>query len=234
MRIPNQYTERTDPFYEPGDHPTGVPRFDSRRKAYNLRQEERAADPWLRQDVTEEERNGVGLVDGPAGEPAATRKRATGSEQERSAASEPVKPGDAQEWRDRCLRLKADLENVRRRADTEKERLTDAGKDAVLEDIYPMVDHLQRAIRAGENGGGQDSGILRGVEMVYHEFLSVLEKHGIRKIQTMGEPFDPRVHDAVAVQGRPDCPADTVVGEVRHGFMRGDRLLRPAHVIVAR
>jgi len=189
----------------------------------------------MRQDLPEEQRAGAGFVDGPAEEPEAAKKRPTGSDQERSAASsEPVKSGDAQEWRDRCLRLKADLENVRRHADAEKERLTDAGKDAVLEDIYPMVDHLQRAIRAGKDAGGRDSGIVRGVEMVYREFLNVLEKHGIRKIETLGEPFDPRVHDAVAVQGHPGCPEDTVVEEVRHGFMRGDRLLRPAHVIVAR
>jgi molecular chaperone GrpE len=233
MRIPIEFTEKTNPFYEQGGHRAGLPRFDGRRRAYNLREEERPADPWLRRNPMEEDRNGIDFVNGPASEPVAEKKRATGSEQEKSAASEQALSGNAQEWRDRYVRLKADLDNVRRHAGAEKDRLTAAGKDALLEDIFPMLDHLQRAIRAGENGGGRDSGILRGVKMVYSEFLSVLKKHGVKKIKALGEPFDPRLHEAVAVQEHPEYPEHTVMEEVRHGFMRGDRLLRPAHVIVA-
>ncbi len=141
-------------------------------------------------------------------------------------------PVEEQGWRERYIRLKADLENVKRHADAEKVRLTNQGKDAVLDDIFPIVDHLQLAIRAAEDAE-EDTGIVQGIEMVYNEFLSVLEKHGVKKIEARGEPFDPRVHDAVAVQEHPDVEKDTVVEEVRNGFMRGESLLRPAHVIVA-
>jgi molecular chaperone GrpE len=152
-------------------------------------------------------------------------------EEDASALENPL-PADEQGWRERYIRLKADLENVKRNAEAEKVRLTNQGKDAVLDDIFPIVDHLQRAMKAVEEVEG-DAGILQGIEMVYNEFMNVLDKHGVKKIEAKGEPFDPRIHDALAVQEHPDYERDTVVEEVRNGFKRGDSLLRPAHVIVA-
>jgi molecular chaperone GrpE len=140
---------------------------------------------------------------------------------------------EKEEWKDRCLRLRADFENYKRHAEADKIRMTGLGKDAVLDDIFPIIDHLERAIKAVKDAGEQN-GILEGMELVYREFLNALEKHGVKKIETIGKPFNPNVHEAVAVITRPEYPEHTVVQEVRNGYIRGDTLLRPTQVVVTR
>ena len=140
---------------------------------------------------------------------------------------------EAQNWKNRYQRLLADFENQKRHAEAERKRLSGIGKEAVLDDIFPITDHLERAIRSVKEAG-EDNGILEGIEMVYTEFLKALKKHGVTKVDTVGIPFDPKVHEAVAVTEHPAYPEDTVVEEVRNGFTREERLLRPAHVVVAR
>jgi molecular chaperone GrpE len=91
---------------------------------------------------------------------------------------------------------------------------------------------MERAIHAARRAG-DSTGILEGIELVYQELLKVLEKNGVERINTVGEPFDPEIHEAVAVSPHPDYSPDTVVEEVRAGFVKGGKLLRAASVIVA-
>lgn len=151
----------------------------------------------------------------------------------------PVREKDAtppeaphEDWKERYIRLRADFDNHKRHAEAEREQLSGMGKAKVLEDIFPLVEHMERAIRAAKDAG-DSTGILEGIEMVYQELLRVLEKNGVERIDTVGEPFDPEIHEAVAVSPHPDYPADTVIEEVRAGFVKGGKLLRPASVIVA-
>ena len=137
-----------------------------------------------------------------------------------------------EDWKERYIRLRADFDNHKRHAEAEREKLSGMGKAKVLEDIFPLVEHMERAIRAARDTG-DSTGILEGIEMVYQELLRILEKNGVERIETVGEPFDPEIHEAVAVSPHPDYPADTVVEEVRAGFVKGGKLLRPASVIVA-
>ena len=136
------------------------------------------------------------------------------------------------DWKERYVRLRADFDNYKRHAETRKEQLSGIGKAKVLEDIFPLVEHMERAIRAARDAGDR-TGILEGIELVCRELLRVLEKNGVERIDTVGEPFDPEIHEAVAVSPHDDYPADTVVEEVRAGFVKGGKLLRPASVIVA-
>jgi molecular chaperone GrpE len=138
-----------------------------------------------------------------------------------------------EDWKERYTRLLADFENYKRHAEAQREELAGIGKEKVLEDIFPVVEHMERAIKATKDAGDQ-SGILEGLKMVYQEMLRVLEKNGIERIDTVGEPFDPEVHEAVAVMSHADCPEDTVVEEVRAGFRKNGKLLRPASVVVAK
>ena len=151
----------------------------------------------------------------------------------------PVRKKDAprtetphEDWKERYIRLRADFDNYKRHAEAEREQLSGIGKAKVLEDIFPLVEHMERAILAARDAGDL-TGILEGIEIVYQELLRVLEKNGVERIETVGEPFDPEIHEAVAVSPHPDYPADTVVEEVRAGFVKGGKLLRPASVIVA-
>jgi molecular chaperone GrpE len=70
--------------------------------------------------------------------------------------------------------------------------------------------------------------------MVYREFITMLEKHGVKKVETVGEPFDPKIHEAVAVVPHDEYDADTVVEHVCNGYTRAGKLLRPASVVVSR
>ena len=137
-----------------------------------------------------------------------------------------------EDWKERYVRLRADFDNYKRNAEAQREQLSGMGKAKVLEDVFPLVEHMERAIRAARDTG-DSTGILEGIEMVYQELLRVLEKNGVERIETVGEPFDPEIHEAVAVSARPDYPADTVVEEVKAGFVKDGKLLRPASVIVA-
>jgi molecular chaperone GrpE len=137
-----------------------------------------------------------------------------------------------EDWKERYTRLRADFENYKRHAEAQREELAGIGKEKVLEDVFPVVEHMERAIQATKDASDQ-SGILEGIEMVYQEMLRVLEKNGVERIDTVGQPFDPEVHEAVAVTPHSDYPENTVAEEVRAGFMKNGKLLRPASVVVA-
>jgi len=137
-----------------------------------------------------------------------------------------------QDWKDRYMRLLADFENYKRHAEAQREQLSGIGKAKVLEDVFPLVEHMERAIRAARDANDR-TGILEGVEMVYRELLNVLEKHGVERVETVGRRFDPQIHEAVAVSPYPEGPAGTIVEEVRAGFLKDGKLLRPASVVVS-
>lgn len=149
------------------------------------------------------------------------------------APAPPRNDDERHDWKDRYLRMRSDFENYRRKAASERDRLADVGKEQVLEDVFPIVEHMERAIRCAEGSQDRD-GIVQGLRMVHRELMDLLEKHGVERIRTVGERFDPEVHEALAVSAHPDHAENTVVEEVRPGFTRGGRLLRPAAVVVAR
>ncbi|HUT54572.1 MAG TPA: nucleotide exchange factor GrpE [bacterium] len=139
-------------------------------------------------------------------------------------------PGD---WKNKYVRLLADFENYKRHAEAERDRLSGIGKESVLDDLFPLVEHMERAIQAARDAGG-GNGILEGLELVYRELLAVLEKHGVERIRARGQLFDPRLHEAAAAVPSPGTPEGTILEELRPGFTRQGRLLRPATVVVAR
>ncbi len=138
-----------------------------------------------------------------------------------------------EEWKDSYIRLKADFDNYKRHAEKDQERSVGLGKEAVLDDIFPLVEHLERAIQSIDKTG-EAPGVLQGINIVYKELLSALEKHGIERVKTIGELFDPKIHDAVALAENDEFPEDSIVEEVRAGFIKSGKLLRPAAVVVAK
>ena len=131
--------------------------------------------------------------------------------------------------RDRHLRARADLENYRRRAAAEGERRADDARDRVLRDWLEVVDSVDRAL-ALDKGRGADEGLLA----VLGQMEAVLSRHGVARVAAQGEPFDPHLHEAIAVQARDDVPARTVLDVARAGYRIGERVLRPAQVVVSR
>jgi molecular chaperone GrpE len=141
------------------------------------------------------------------------------------------------EQKDRLLRALAETENVRRRAQRERE---DASKYAVTgfaKDLLSAADNLRRALESLPEAEIKDErtrGLLAGVAATERELLSVFERHGIRRIDPKGDPFDHNLHQAIFEAERNDQPSGTVVEVLQPGYVLHDRLLRPAMVGVAK
>jgi molecular chaperone GrpE len=139
---------------------------------------------------------------------------------------------ELQEWRDRALRLQADMDNFRRRQrrlardeiQTERERL--------LSGFLPVLDDLERALASSDSDTG---GLRHGVELTHRVAAQMLQKEGVERIEAGGHPFDPAWHEAIATVRRngTQMDLDTVVQVMEPGYRMGDRLLRPAKVVVA-
>ena len=146
----------------------------------------------------------------------------------RIAAAEKEKKDN---W-DRYLRAAADLENLRKR---QKRELDDArleSKGRVLKEMLPVVDNLERAIEHATSQAGTNP-IVEGVQLVLRQFLTAFERLDVTPIEAGGQPFDPNLHEAISQQ-ESDSPPGTVVQVLQRGYKSGDRLLRPALVVVAK
>ena len=133
---------------------------------------------------------------------------------------------------DRLHRLAAEFDNFRKRTRKAEQEAERAGREAVLLDVLSVIDDLDRALASLEQNA--DSRAVRdGVAMVLRGLEQKLDRYGVQRVESEGQPFDPRVHDAVAKAARADMQPGTVLAEVRKGYRVGDRLLRPASVLVA-
>lgn len=135
---------------------------------------------------------------------------------------------------DRILRLAAELENTRRRAEREK---TDAGRYAIANfarDLIGVADNFERALHATSGAEAEALNVIvDGLRMTEKELLAVLERHGVRRVAAEREKFDPNVHQAVAQVPNADIPSGHVVDVAQQGFTIGDRVLRAAMVTVS-
>lgn len=130
---------------------------------------------------------------------------------------------------DRYRRALADLDNYRKRASREVERRTAEVGESMILDWLDVVDSVERAIQIEPQGPCRE-----GLEAVMQQIDSVLQRQGVTRMGAPGEAFDPARHDAVATQAAAGVAAHTVVEVPRSGFALGDRVIRPAQVVVAR
>ncbi len=133
---------------------------------------------------------------------------------------------------DRVLRAHAELENYRKRASRLLEEERKYAPLALLRDLLPVVDNLERAIQSADQNGGS-AGLLEGVKMVAQQLHSVLERHHCRRIEAKGAAFDPHLHEAIAQVPREDLPPGTVVDVASTGYQLHDRVVRPTQVLVS-
>ena len=134
---------------------------------------------------------------------------------------------------DLYLRERAELENFRKRTQRDKEEFRIFTRKELLLEVLPVLDNLERALEhAGQGGEGQ--GLVAGVTMTVAQFRKVVEDLGARPMVTVGTPFDPALHQAMAQQETTEQPSGTVISEYQKGYLLHDRLLRPALVVVAK
>jgi molecular chaperone GrpE len=134
---------------------------------------------------------------------------------------------------ERYLRQAAELDNSKKRAARERDEAIRFANEALIKDLLPVVDNLERAV-AHASGGGNGKPLVEGVEMVLKALLDVLMKHGAVQITALGQLFDPSKHEAMAQVESDTHEPNSVVDELHKGYMLRDRLLRPALVSVAK
>jgi molecular chaperone GrpE len=135
---------------------------------------------------------------------------------------------------DRYLRAAADLENTRKRQKREVDDAKLEAKNKALKEVLPVVDNLERAIEhAGAGAGGESKPIIEGVQLVLRQLMTAFERLDITPVEAQGQPFDPNLHEAISQQ-ESDQPPGSVVTVLQRGYKSGERLLRPALVVVAK
>lgn len=142
---------------------------------------------------------------------------------------------EAEATYDRLLRVSAEFDNYRKRAQREAEEFRKFANESFAKDLLPVVDNLERAIqvsRGAEEGGAV--GVVEGIEMTLRELLKVFEKHHVTPVESLGKVFDPNFHEAVMQEATEAYPPNTIVTEMQKGYLIRDRLLRPALVVVAK
>jgi molecular chaperone GrpE len=142
------------------------------------------------------------------------------------------------ELRDRMLRIAADFENWKKRSRKELSDGEARVKEQVLRDFLEIIDNLERATlswQPGKEEGAQiDAKAIRdGVDLVLRQFRSKLERYQVKVVEAKGAAFDPRFHEAISQVPASDAKPGSVVHELQKGYMIGERLLRPAMVVVA-
>ncbi len=158
-----------------------------------------------------------------------TQEAPTGPQQGDAGASEIE---ELRRQHDRLLRELAEAHNVRRRAQQKAQDDVRYANEALLRDLLPVLDNLDRAIDAARERGDAAS-VLEGVELVRREGLRVLERYGVRRYSALGQPFDPTRHEAIARVVSVEAEPNTVIREQLPGYLLHDRVLRAALVAVA-
>ena len=166
--------------------------------------------------------------------------KTVGARVEEDKPEPPVQEGlheEIEEWRNRALRLQADMENYRKRQQRNAQHEIEQERDRLLNAFLDIVDDLERALATpdGSDDLGGSDGLRRGVGLTHRAAIQLLEKEGASAIAAEHQPFDPNWHEAVATIPRNgwEVAPGTVVQVIEPGYRLGDRLLRPAKVVVA-
>ena len=135
------------------------------------------------------------------------------------------------QYYDRWMRKAAEFDNYRRRIERERKEQSDQAVVDLLQDLLLIVDDFDRALTV--DAGESAEAYRRGIELIQTKLYDLLKKLNVRPIDALGADFDPKIHQAVIQESSPGHRDGEVIGELRKGSMRGDRLLRPAMVKVA-
>lgn len=135
--------------------------------------------------------------------------------------------------KDRHLRLQADFDNFRKRTQRERAELQVRATEDLVRDLLPVLDHFEIGLRTAAEHHS-DAAVRDGFQLVYDELLRVLQRAGVTPVDALvGGPFDPHQHEAVTHVPSGQQAADTVLQQSRRGYRLGERLLRPAQVVVS-
>ena len=135
------------------------------------------------------------------------------------------------ELNERIVRLTADFDNFRKRAQREKDEARQFANPGLLEKLLPVLYNFEMALTAVKDA---DPSVRDGVQMILDQLLGVLKESGVEPVDAMGQPFDPNLHEALSQEETTEVEEGTVVQQVQRGYKLNDRLVRPARVVVAK
>jgi len=132
--------------------------------------------------------------------------------------------------KERHLRLAADFENFKKRTAQEMDRRATAQKEALVRDLLPVIDNLERAVA---NAVSASVGhMYEGIQITWQQLIQVMRQHGFETREDLGQPFDPKYHDAVSTRAEPAHADHTILEVWQRAWLRGKDLFRPAKVVV--
>ena len=144
-----------------------------------------------------------------------------------------AKAAERDQFLDLLQRSRAEFENYQKRAQKDREQERRFMQAAILSDLLPVMDNLERAMDAAKQAG-ETGPLVQGVTMVQSQFLDLLKRYGVTPIDALGKPFNPNVHQAVMQRASPHQPPNTVVQVLETGYAQPERVLRPAKVVVSK
>lgn len=160
---------------------------------------------------------------------------ASGEESSDDPALDNVEPIVEEDFKSKFMYLAAEMENMRRRYEREKESLIKFGNEKVLSGLLDVVDNLDRSIEAVSNDEDEKiKNIVTGLDMVRNQFMEVLTKNGLEEVQALGLEFDPNFHEALAQQPAEGKEDQEVLSVFQKGYILNGRLLRAAKVVVVK
>lgn len=139
-----------------------------------------------------------------------------------------------EELRDQAIRVKADAQNVRRRAEQDVEKAHKFALDKFAKELLPVIDGLEKAVESEVTAGNEMTPLREGVEMTLSMFLASIQKFNLEQIDPVGKPFDPTLHEAMSMVEVPNTEPNTVIAAMQKGYTLNGRLVRPAMVMVSK
>lgn len=180
------------------------------------------------------------MTDRPEAQPEHSEDETLNAAAEESTGTVETAQGEAEQWAEKLaereqeiLRLHAEMENLRKRADRDVENARKFALERFVEGLLPVVDSLEMGIEAAGQENVSLEKIREGTEMTLNMFQQVLEKFGVTPVHPLGERFNPDHHQAMSMQPHEGEP-DHVVGVMQKGYLLKERLVRPALVVVSK
>ena len=134
---------------------------------------------------------------------------------------------------DLYLRSQADMENLKRRFQKEKDELVKFSNESLIRQLLPVVDNLNKALEHSQDGNSLNA-LSEGVELTLKGLTDTLKRAGVEEVKALGEPFDPNFHEAMCEQEDNCVKSGTVIQELQKGYVLNKRLIRPAMVVVSK
>lgn len=172
-----------------------------------------------------------------AADAAAEEMQAEGVVQQEEVSELDALKEQLQDSQEQMLRLQAEMQNVRRRAEMDVQKAHKFALEKFVKELLPVADSLEKAVESteGQEAAGElVASIRQGVEMTLNLFVSSLKKFNVEPLNPVGEPFDPQQHEAMSMVPAPDAEPNSVVAVVQKGYLLNGRVVRPAMVMVAK